>query len=48
MTIVLFILAVAVIIYLYAAIAFYYGFRNWIPFCGCGRAACFPRKPASR
>jgi hypothetical protein len=48
MSIILIILAAAVAIYLYAAVAFYYGFKNWAPFCGCAGTVCGPRKPAIR
>jgi len=44
MTILLIIAAIAAAIYLYAAISFYYGFKNWIPFCGCGGNDCGLRK----
>jgi len=47
MTIVLIILAAAAIIYLYAAVAFYYGFKNWMPLCGCTGKTCVPRKTVS-
>jgi hypothetical protein len=46
MTIVLIIVAIAAAIYLYAAVAYYYGFKNWYPLCGCNRAECGPRKPS--
>jgi len=36
MTIVLIIAAIAAAIYIYAAVAFYYGFKNWNPMCGGG------------
>ncbi len=35
MTILLIIIAVVAVIYLYATLAFYYGFKNWYPLCGC-------------
>jgi hypothetical protein len=48
MTIIFIILAVGAVLYLYAAVAFYYGYKNWVPFCGCAGTACSPRKPAQR
>ncbi len=48
MTIILIIVAAIAAIYLYAAVAHYYGFKDWMPFCGCGRTACGPRKPAMK
>ncbi len=48
MSIILIILAAIAAIYVYAAIAFYYGFRTWVPFCGCAGTVCAPRKPAIR
>jgi hypothetical protein len=48
MTIILIILAIVAAIYLYAAVAFYYGFKDWMPFCGCASKDCMPRKPVSR
>jgi hypothetical protein len=44
MTILLIIVAIAAAIYLYAAIAFYYGFKNWNPLCGCRGTECSPGK----
>jgi len=38
--VVLIILAAIAAIYIYAAIAYYYAFKNWIPFCGCKGAEC--------
>ncbi len=46
MTIVLIIAGIAAAIYIYAAIAYYYGFKNWNPMCGCKGAECNPGKPA--
>ena len=40
MTALLIILAVVAAIYTYAAIAYYYGFKNWYPMCGCKRTTC--------
>ncbi len=49
MTIILIILAVTAAIYIYATIAYYYGFKNWVPFCGCKSAVCSPsKKPADK
>lgn len=45
MTILLIILAVIAAIYMYAAVAHYYGFKNWYPMCGCKGASCAPRNP---
>jgi len=39
----LFVLIIAVIaaaVYAYAAIAYYYNFKHWNPFCNCGSGAC--------
>jgi hypothetical protein len=45
MTYLLIIIAVIAAIYIYAAIANYYGFKNWTPMCGgCKGASCAPRK----
>jgi len=44
MTIVFIIAAVIAAIYIYAAVAYYYGFKNWAPLCGCRGAECVPRK----
>lgn len=44
MTTFLIILAVIVAIYAYGAIAFYYGFKNWVPFCGCMGTQCKTKK----
>ena len=46
MTIVLIIAAIAAAIYIYAAVAYYYGFKNWYPMCGCKKGACSPKKPS--
>lgn len=35
--------AIAVVIYGYAAIAYYFGFKTWVPFCGCKGASCTSR-----
>ena len=48
MTIILIILAAVAVIYLYAAVAFYYGFKNWLPFCGCAGTTCGTRKSVIR
>jgi hypothetical protein len=37
------IVAIAAAIYIYAAISFYYGFKNWYPLCGCKGMECRPR-----
>ena len=44
MTYLLIIIAVIAAFYIYGAIANYYGFKNWIPFCGCKGASCAPKK----
>ena len=44
MTYLLIIIAVIAAIYIYAAIANYYGFKNWYPMCGCKGASCAPKK----
>jgi hypothetical protein len=46
MTTLLIILAIAAAIYGYAAIAFYYGYKNWNPICGCKGKQCSPRRPS--
>jgi len=43
MTILLITAAIAAVIYTYAAFAFYYGFKNWHPFCGPKGKACSPK-----
>jgi len=44
MTYLLIIIAVIAAIYIYAAIANYYGFKNWNPMCGCKGTSCAPKK----
>ncbi|MDH4162889.1 MAG: hypothetical protein OEW15_09415 [Nitrospirota bacterium] len=46
MKIFLIIAAAAAAVYIYAAIAFYYGFKNWYPMCGGKSGTCAPRKPS--
>ena len=46
MTIVLIIVAIVAAIYIYAAIAYYYGFRSWHPLCGCKGTECSPNGPS--
>jgi hypothetical protein len=46
MTTILFIVAIAAAIYMYAAIAYYYGFKNWYPVCGCKGKECSPKRPS--
>jgi hypothetical protein len=48
MTIILIIGAVAAAIYIYAAVAYYYGFKNWYPVCGagCKRKECSTGRPS--
>ncbi len=48
MSIILIILAAIAAIYVYAAVGFYYGFKNWVPFCGCAGTVCGPRKSVIR
>ncbi len=45
MTTLLIIVAIVAAIYLYAAVANYYGFKSWYPMCGCKGDACSPAKP---
>jgi hypothetical protein len=44
MTNLLIIIAAIAAIYIYAAIAYYYGFKDWNPLCGCTGASCAPRE----
>ena len=46
MATILIIAAIVAAIYIYAALAYYYGFKNWNPLCGCKRTKCGPGKPA--
>ena len=46
MTIVLIIAAIVAVIYIYAAIAYYYGFKSWLPVCGCTGSTCSLKKKA--
>jgi hypothetical protein len=46
MTIVLIIFAIVAVIYIYAAIAYYYGFKRWLPVCGCNGSTCSLKKKA--
>lgn len=46
MTIVLLIVAIAAAIYIYAAVAYYYGFKNWYPMCGCKKTQCSLKRPS--
>ena len=52
MTTILIIIAILAVIYLYATLAFYYGFKNWYPLCGCSRQGstqvCASNGPRSR
>ncbi len=43
MTTFLIIAAIVAGVYLYAGIAFYYGFKNWYPVCGCKGTRCEPK-----
>ncbi len=44
---VLIILAAIAAIYIYAAVAYYYGFKNWLPVCaGCKGKECRPGETA--
>ena len=43
MTIFLIIAAVVAAVYIYAAFALYYGFKNY-PLCGCKGMECRPRR----
>jgi hypothetical protein len=42
------VLAVITAVYVYAAIAYYYGFKSWNPFCGCTGASCAPPKETTQ
>ncbi len=44
MTILLIIAVIAAAIYIYAAIAYYFGFKNWHPLCGCKGTECSPKR----
>jgi hypothetical protein len=46
MTFLLIIAAIAAAIYIYAAIAYNNGFKNWYPLCGCKGTECSPKKPS--
>ncbi len=46
MTILLIIVAIAAAIYIYAAIAYYYAFKNWYPLSGCKGTECSPKRPS--
>ncbi len=46
MTILLIIVAIAAAIYIYAAIAYYYGFKNWYPIYGCKGTECGSKRPS--
>ncbi len=47
MLITLIILAVIAAIYIYAAVGYYYTFKNWLPVCaGCTGTECSPNKTA--
>ncbi len=43
MKILLLIAAIAAAIYIYAALAYYFAFKNWRPLCGCTGTACSPK-----
>ena len=45
MTTFLIIAAVAAAVYLYSLIAYYYGFKNWTPMCGCNAKKCDLKAP---
>ncbi len=40
MTTFLIIVAVIAAVYIYAAVAYYLGFKNWHPLCGCSGGSC--------
>jgi hypothetical protein len=46
MTTILIIVAVVAVVYMYAAVAFYYGFKKWNPMCGCNGTVCGVKKPS--
>ena len=37
--------AIIAAIYGYAAVAYYYAYKNWYPLCGCEGTVCGPIKP---
>lgn len=44
MTTLLIIVAIVAAIYIYGAVAFYYGFKSWNPLCGCTGKQCGSKK----
>lgn len=46
MTIALIIMAMVAAIYLYAVVAYYHGFKNWHPLCGCKGTKCGLKGPS--
>jgi hypothetical protein len=46
MMILLIIVAIAAAVYIYAAVAYYYGFKKWNPLCGCDGTKCSIKKPS--
>jgi hypothetical protein len=47
MMILLIVAIAALAVYLYAAVGYYYGFKNWYPLCGCKDAACGTKQSAA-
>lgn len=47
MTTILIIIAVLIAAYLFAAVTFYYGFKNWRPMCGGSKPTTLRMKGAS-
>ena len=48
MKILLIIAALFAVIYVYAAIAYYYGFKNWYPMCGYRAGKCGLPQPSNK
>ncbi len=40
MTTFLIIIAIVAVAYIFAAVTFHYGFKNWYPMCGCKSLTC--------
>jgi hypothetical protein len=45
-TVLIIIAAIAAVIYIYAAIAYYKAYKDWYPMCGCKGASCATKKTA--
>jgi hypothetical protein len=48
MVVLLIIAVIAAVIYAYAAVGYYYTFKNWRPMCGCKGSVCDFGKPAQK